>query len=84
MAESKNTSKNDKTEDELRNETKRQGNQNQAGEPSEPIAEHEIGEESLNLSDEERQRQREWRDDPDSREYFGPKVVPADEMKPNQ
>lgn len=82
MAENKNNSKNERTEDELRDETKRNGNQNQAGEPSEEIESHEIGAENMNLSDEEVERQEQWRDNPDSREYFGPKVVPADDMNP--
>ena len=56
-------------------------NPNQAGEQGERIASHEIGEES-DLTPEERERQQAWREDPDSREYFGPKVVPADDVSP--
>ena len=47
-----------------------------------PQKSEERGNEHTDVSDAEMDRQEEWRENPQSREYFGPPTVPQDEMNP--
>ena len=68
-------------QNEQRVENQKQSNRNQSGEQGEDIGANEVGR-TNNLPEEEVERQEQWRENPDSREFYGPKTVPADEVSP--